>query len=176
MIRFFLWLCCLSGFVVGQVHLRATEVEVVSDALLGSLYSNHQHKNSGDAKHDQSSIQVAKSLKKSLPPFSNGGIVFFLHIPKTGGTTIRRNFEKLERINHIFGKNYSTYGETAPLVEDAILHGTPNNTILFYEIHATDAPSFFRLRKRLHRWRDTAAQNRVSVFFFTVERSNCLCL
>ena len=169
MIRFFLWLSCLCGIVCGKAHIRETESEVHSDALLNGAYSN-QYKNPAHTMYDPSSIQVAKSRKQSLPSFSNGGIVFFVHIPKTGGTTIRRNFEKLERINYIFGKNYSAYEETAPLVEDAILNGTPNNTILFYEIHATDAPSFFRLRKRLRRWRDTAARNNVSVFFFTVLR------
>ena len=62
------------------------------------------------------------------------------------------------------------YHDTASQVEETILHGRENNTILFYEIHATTAPSFFRLRKRLRRWRETAAQNQVPVFFFSLVR------
>jgi len=101
---------------------------------------------------------------------ASGGLVFFLHIPKTGGTTIRRNVEKIERIKYILGKNFSTYYESASLVEEKILHGRENNTILFYEIHATTAPSFFKLRKRLRRWRETAAYNQVPFFFFSLLR------
>jgi hypothetical protein len=41
------------------------------------------------------------------------------------------------------------YRETVPQVEDAIIHGTTNNTVLFYEIHATTVPSFYKLRKWL---------------------------
>ena len=121
----------------------------------------------------------------TLPDFSSGGLVFFLHIPKTGGTTIRRNIEQFDHIHYVFAKNYSTYWETAPLVEDMI--GTENgksyksnnkneiqnnNTILFYEIHATTAPSFYKLRKRLRRWRETASRNNVTIFFFTILRSS----
>ena len=124
---------------------------------------------------------------------ATGGVIFFLHVPKTGGTTIRRNVEQLENIHYVFARNYSTYYETAPLVEEAILgqpnqqkqqirSNTPtkqnninndsnkNGTILFYEVHATTAPSFFRLRQRLRRWRDTAERNNVPVFFFTILR------
>jgi hypothetical protein len=113
-----------------------------------------------------------------LPPHIDGnvtlkgGVVAFLHIPKTGGTTLRLNLESYDRIHYVFAKNYSTYSETAPLVEDAIVHGTTNGTILFYEIHATTAPSFFQLRHRLRRWKDTAHQNGVPTFFFTLLRES----
>ena len=131
--------------------------------------------------------------KRRLPIMSSTGVIFFLHVPKTGGTTIRRNVEQLDNIHYVFARNYSTYYETAPLVEEAILgqsneqthqvrSNTPtiqnniksnnrkNGTILFYEVHATTAPSFFRLRSRLRRWRDTAERNNVPVFFFTILR------
>jgi hypothetical protein len=106
----------------------------------------------------------------SMALSSKGGVVFFLHIPKTGGTTLRRNLEHYDHINYIFAKNYSVYWDTAPVVEEAIVHGTPNRTILFYEVHANTSPSFFRLRNRLARWKETAKQNNVPVFFFTVLR------
>jgi hypothetical protein len=108
----------------------------------------------------------------TLPSVDSGGLVFFLHIPKTGGTTIRRNVEEIEGITYIFAKNYSTYYDSAPLVEDIILNGNENKSLLFYEIHATTAPSFFRLRQRLKRWRGTALRNRVPVFFFSLVRDS----
>jgi hypothetical protein len=57
-------------------------------------------------------------------------------------------------------------------VEDAIVHGTPNGTILFYEVHATTAPSLFQLRHRLRRWKDVAQRNGVPTFFFTILRES----
>lgn len=58
------------------------------------------------------------------------------------------------------------------MVEDAILNGTPNKTVIIYEIHATTAPSFFRLRQRLKRWKETACHNAVPFFAFTVLRDS----
>jgi len=123
-----------------------------------------------EAASSQNCLVNHETSSLKLPLFDNGGVIFFLHIPKTGGTTIRRNLENLTRIHYVFGRNYSVYWDEAPKVEEAILHGTQNNTILFYEIHAKDAPSFYRLRKRLHRWRETANRNKVPIFFFSLVR------
>lgn len=142
-----------------------------SNAFTANATTNRQTQSKSAASTTTTTTKTTKT--ESLPDMSSsGGVVFFLHTPKTGGTTIRRNLEDVDRIQYVFAKNYSTYYDTARLVEDAILHGTPNNTILFYEIHATTAPSFFRLRNRLKRWRDTAARNNVPVFFFTVLRES----
>jgi hypothetical protein len=146
------------------------QIEVGSESLLAL-----EDESSTSIDH-QSDLKVADALHSSMlinkiPSMaSSGGVVFFLHIPKTGGSTIRRNIETYDRINYIFAKNYSTYRETVPQVEDAIIHGTTNNTVLFYEIHATTAPSFHKLRKRLRRWKETAQTNNVPFFVFTVIR------
>ena len=110
--------------------------------------------------------------RRKLPTFHNGGFILFLHIPKTGGTTIRLNLQKNERIDYHVGKSYSQYSNISPLAEEAIVNGTTNNTILFFEIHAKDSPSLLKLRKRLRRWRVTASKNKVDIFFFTLLRDS----
>jgi hypothetical protein len=177
-----LWVAWLFGslpaFVIGEND--AVEVEII-ETLDSSVYNVIQEVIRGDqvstSSYTRGAAQADKKStlnrpSKKLPSFENGGVIFFLHVPKTGGTTIRLNVQKLDRVDYHFGKNYSTYWDTAPLVEDAILHGTHNRSILFLEIHAKDSPSLLRLRKRLKRWRDTAAHNKVSVFFFTVLRDS----
>mmetsp|Transcript_11849 Transcript_11849/g.28074 ORF Transcript_11849/g.28074 Transcript_11849/m.28074 type:complete len:343 (-) Transcript_11849:2330-3358(-) len=110
------------------------------------------------------------TANNTLPSMDSGGLVFFLHIPKTGGTTIRRNLEGISGVDYVFAKNYSTYYDSAPLVENVITNASDKKSVLFYEVHATTAPSFYKLRNRLRRWRDTASHNRVPVFFFTILR------
>ena len=168
----------LSASIIGDNN--AVEVEMIErldtsicDVIQEVIHEDHISPSSNTRGATQAENKsTLKIPSKKLPSFENGGVIFFLHVPKTGGTTIRRNVENLDRVDYYFGRNYSTYWDTAPLVEDAILHGTHNRSILFFEIHAKDSPSLLRLRKRLKRWRDTAAHNKVSVFFFTVLRDS----
>ena len=113
---------------------------------------------------------------QSITTYTSSRFSFPLSLsPSLLFSSVRRNLEQFDHINYIFAKNYSTYWETSRLVEDAILNKDHNNshnrTILFYEIHATDSPSFYKLRERLKRWKDTAQRNKVPTFFFTLIRN-----
>lgn len=154
---------CLWAFYChgGEVTVKA-EVEV--DAGRDLFTSGSEATSSHSFPDDQVIAKV------NLPSFDRGGVIFFVHVPKTGGTTIRRNLDSLDRVDYVFGRNYSVHSNEAFRVEDAIVHGTRNNTVLFYEIHANDAPSFYRMRKRLHRWRETANSHKVPIFFFSLVR------
>jgi hypothetical protein len=108
--------------------------------------------------------------KRRLPSFENGGVMFFVHVPKAGGTTIRRNLQRQEKVLYHFGRNKTTFTKAIPVIEDALINGTNNGTIHVLELHALDSPSLLQLRQTVLDWRTTALQNRVDVFFFTVLR------
>jgi hypothetical protein len=108
--------------------------------------------------------------KRRLPLFENGGVMFFVHVPKAGGTTIRRNLQRQEKVVYHFGRNKTMFTKAIPVIEDALIHGTNNGTIHVLELHALDSPSLLQMRQTVLDWRTTAHQNKVDVFFFTVLR------
>ncbi len=113
---------------------------------------------------------VTECVPNISPSLQSGGLLFFLHIPKTGGTTIRRNLERIDHINYVLAKDQKSYSDSVGLVEEMILGGSRTNSVLFYEIHAKTAPSFFKMRRRLKRWRETALRQGVPFFFFSLVR------
>ncbi len=168
-IPFLVWIVfshVLSQFVCAEIILEHT--------LFVNNDSDSFQSRNGDlvATTDEALVSGSSMsrIQPNLPSFDRGGLIFFLHIPKTGGTTIRQNIESLDRIEYVFGRNHSVHLREGAKVEHAIQHGTKNNSILFYEIHAKDSPSFFQLRQRLQRWRETAQRNHVPTFFFSLVR------
>jgi hypothetical protein len=114
--------------------------------------------------------------KKSLPSFQDGGFIFFLHVPKTGGSTIRWTLEPLKGIQYGFVSGNGGYTKNLPAIEHYFSRTKKdrkkqNNTdIWFLEIHGRDSPNLVELRDTLLRWKRMAAKNTIPTFFFTVLR------
>lgn len=100
--------------------------------------------------------------------FSKGGIVLHVHIPKTGGMTIRDFVYKNDVFRPaVMADSYSGFQRKSPILDSACVNGTRKKRILFFEIHGTDAPSMVKLRDQIHAWRETALANGVAFFAFS---------
>ena len=69
------------------------ELEVVVETALNSI-SHQAHEGASSESHSLFRAPKLVVKKRALPSFQNGGVVFFLHIPKTGG--LNNSFELRE--------------------------------------------------------------------------------
>ena len=124
--------------------------------------------------HDQYGLGYSKPRaieKRKVPSFENGGVVLFFHLAKTGGTSIRENFDKA--FPHIQVKHIGTMDDLAEYgnLASSFLRGDrskfpPEKTILFLELHGV-LPSLFALHASYARWRTIA--ERFNTTFFSVQ-------
>ena len=133
--------------------------------------NTHQAHPAREAMETNSNMRVWTAIKK-LPSFDKGGLVFFLHIPKTGGTTIRKNLQN--RTSHVlyqFVAGIGEYNQSQPFVDQYIRTSSPRRRpIIFLEVHGRDSPSLLQLQKTLLQWKRTASKANVPTFFFTILR------
>jgi len=114
------------------------------------------------------------SSKRELPRlYETGGLVVFLHIAKTGGSTIRDNFDKSSRFPNV---KVARVLHEAKMEDDAIVHfvsseNTRNETLLL-EFHGGRGQplTMFQLHPYIHQWRSMAKANDKSLFVFTMLR------
>jgi len=99
-----------------------------------------------------------------------GGIVFFLHIPKTGGTTMRAFLQKHADELHVARNSHGWQGMIQQM-DEAVVNGTDGKLIAF-ETHDQNVPSYRQLSPRLREWRRIANENNVPFFMATLLRES----
>jgi len=130
----------------------------------------------GQEQTQQQQSAAAAVAKKTLPTMSEtGGMVVFLHVAKTGGTTIRRDFSDEKRFPNVTVKR--AYGEKQiPLLEDKInWHLSKDNNekkIMLLEFHGGNGQpmTVFDIHNYVEKWRKQADASGRKVFVFTVLR------
>jgi hypothetical protein len=110
---------------------------------------------------------------KRFPSFEDGGVVVFLHVAKTGGTSIRKNFGG--NFSHIEFKTLYTmdqWNESADTADRILTRKLPEDErrILFLEPHGMRAMGMPTLLQYLRRWRRFASVHNTSFFAFTLVR------
>jgi hypothetical protein len=106
---------------------------------------------------------------RKLPLFDQGGVIFFLHIAKTGGVTIRKNFEEFAGVRMKRCRGVKLWNQLSEEIDNILTGNTTNKDTLFIEFHG-DVPGLITLHKRLHRWRADATRHQTSFFTFTLVR------
>jgi len=111
--------------------------------------------------------------QKVIPDFKEGGLVFFLHVPKTGGSTIRLALEEHRRFDYAFVPGRGIWDSVHPFVDRYVSSKPPRRRrrkIAILEVHGRDAPHLLELLPQLKAWKKTAAEHQIPTFFFTILR------
>ena len=107
-----------------------------------------------------------------------GGVIFFVHVPKTGGTTIRDNFGNLTKFPSVRYKGAFIKRDYERRVKEAIDQKLsqprqtkgPGGTVLFAEIHGRNTPTLIELAPQLREWKETARAQGIPFYIFTLLR------
>ena len=128
---------------------------------------------SGPSQHDSESRQPHYKIHKDS--HASGGIVFFMHVPKTGGDAMQRNMMNHSNVEYSFGIGNDRFNRLKRRMEQVVMTGTDNDSIFWAEAH-TAVPSFLSIVKSdLMRWRATAQQNGVTWAISSFEY-NCVAI
>uniref|UniRef100_A0A7R9WPE7 Sulfotransferase domain-containing protein n=1 Tax=Craspedostauros australis TaxID=1486917 RepID=A0A7R9WPE7_9STRA len=134
---------------------------------------HHQH---DDRKHHNVTIRILQ--QRSLPTMKDGGFIFFLHVPKTGGTTFRVALERMQNtLEYGFIPGRGIWDTSLPAIEKYV-NSPPSprknrrrhRKLMVIEVHGRDAPHLLELLPHIRRWRESAARNKIPTFFFTILR------
>lgn len=161
-------------FVVQQIQLLVpVSVDPLNQAAADATSSFVQT--------STSSTHLAK--KRRRPFFNDTGIVLFYHLPKTGGTSVRKFFTHLQsrsnlppsnqtfrfrRISNFMEESTRRDGAGAYQAMEDVL-GQRQRAILLIELHG-NIPGLPVLHSDIVRWRTQAATNNIPLFFFLLLR------
>jgi hypothetical protein len=114
--------------------------------------------------------EIALPKTKTVPSFEDGGVIFILHIPKCGGTTIRKGFQGRKNVKYLFSSNRNKYDLQVQSMDQWVQYGPEANRTGIFEVHARNNPTLLDLCDQLKEWRRIANENKIPFFAFTVLR------
>jgi len=159
-------------FWIAMLHHHGSVETIDKTSVLGLPQRQQPTNNRHQTRRNKATLERVHNITKTVSPSfaKGGGLIFFLHIPKTGGTTIRRSFRKMKGVDYFFARHKTDYNNKAlPAIRNVLENKNENNTV-FVEVHANSCPHLLELRQALTSWRETARKNGVPIFFFTMLR------
>ena len=114
--------------------------------------------------------------------YKKGGVILFIHVPKTGGTTIRdifSNTTRFPRVHYVAVYSLKQFRAVQARVEHQLLisgsspvtgETSTDDETLFVEIHGHNTPTLTELEVHLREWRQQAKTQTVPFFVFTLLR------
>jgi len=167
---------CTFGFL--QIRLL-----LVQERYSNAKDSSHQHVQlqlqlpRDDEWKNRLFSQWTASTTSTTASGGDGGIIIFVHVPKTGGTTIRDIFSNATRFPQIrYWALYSLKHFRAAQEEvDQRLQSGPRSDyekpILFVELHGHNTPTLVELQSTLSTWKRQALEHKIPFFVFTLLRN-----
>ena len=144
--------------------------------------SHSEISNPSQQKPSEQQPQKTPSSLPNLPELeiapAAGGIIFFVHVPKTGGTTIRDNFGNRTKFPNVRYKRAFIKRDYDRGVKEAIDKKLSQprqtkgqgSTVLFAEIHGRNTPTLVEMAPQLREWKETARAQGVPFYIFTLLR------